>query len=80
VVELAVASQTQWRLLDEAASITQRTGVLDGRASATGMRQSSLQGWIHGVPRIEHGAAQPPDKCPCPKLERHAVETRPGRP
>ena len=62
MVELAVASQIQWRLRDEAASIAQRTGVLDGRVSAAGMRQSSLQGWSHGVPRIEHAAAQPPDK------------------
>jgi hypothetical protein len=33
--------------------------MFDPRASAAGMPQSSLQGGIHGVPRIEHTGVQP---------------------
>ncbi len=34
-------------------------GAFDPRASAAGMPQSSLQGGIHGVPRIEHAGVHP---------------------
>ncbi len=40
--------------------------VFDGRASAAGTRQSSLQGWIHGVPRIEPAGMRHPDESPFP--------------
>jgi hypothetical protein len=34
------------------------SGVFDSPASAAGMRQSSLLGWIHGFPRVECAGAQ----------------------
>ena len=52
------------RSLVAATGMEQRAGGFDGRASAAGMRRSGLQGWIHGVPRIECTGVLPTTRVP----------------
>jgi hypothetical protein len=71
-----MARWVQRHLPGKPAGVEKCSGVFDARASAAGMRQSSLHGRIHGIPRIECAGTQIYGQPYCAEAADHEMVRR----